>query len=255
MPFSDVKICSLINCIALFTICLSLSACRSLDNTKANSSFSKSRQDIRDNDAYLKSFPPVTIDQIAANLNQNVFKVGDTADVIVYGVDSLTNTYVVDNNGEINFPLIGTVRVAGLSTTALQNRLSDLYGTAYLQSPSINVKIESQDLGKIVVDGAVTHPGVFDINNIIILSEAIALAGGINSEESNGSSIFITRNINGERKIREVNIRDIRQLRAEDIQVIPNDVIFVQDSAGRILFTDFIRALPLLNTGLIVARP
>jgi len=115
----------------------------------------------------------------------------------------------------------------------------------------VNVKLEAQDLGRVVVDGAVNKPGVFEIDDIINLSEAIALAAGLDNEDTNGSSIFIVRSINGERKVREVNLREIRKLGAADPQIIPNDVIFVQDSTGRILFREFLRTVPLLNTAVI----
>jgi len=208
---------------------------------------------IQDAQGYVTDFPTVSIEDIARSRTKDVFKIGDTADVSVYNVESLTNTYVVDRAGNINFPLIGTVKVAGLSTTEVQNTLTTRYGSQYLRSPSVNVKLEAQDLGRVVVDGAVNKPGVFEIDDIINLSEAIALASGLDNQDTNGSSIFIVRSINGERKVREVNLREIRKLGAADPQIIPNDVIFVQDSAGRILFREFLRTVPLLNTAVIYA--
>jgi len=52
--------------------------------------------DIQSAEGYLTDFPTVTIDEIARNRTKDVFKIGDTADVSVYNVDALTNTYVVD---------------------------------------------------------------------------------------------------------------------------------------------------------------
>jgi len=184
-------------------------------------------------------------------VTKDIFKSGDIADVQVYNVEALTNTYVVDRGGDINFPLIGSLKVAGLTTTQLQQTLTQRYGADYLRAPSINVKLEAQDLGRVVVDGAVNTPGVFEINDIITLSEAIALAQGLDDQTTNGSRVYIVRNIEGTRRVKEVDMRQVRQLGAADPQIIPSDVIFVEDSVGRIAFREFLRTVPLLNTAII----
>jgi polysaccharide export outer membrane protein len=205
------------------------------------------------NEAFVTDFPEVSLNQIAQNVTKDVFKSGDIADVSVYNVEELTQTYVVDRSGDISFPLIGRIKVAGLSTTQLQEILTERYGAEYLRAPSINVKLEAQDLGRVVVDGAVNKPGVFDVNDIITLSEAVALAEGLNTEDTNGSSVFVIRAINGERKIKEVDLRQIRKLGVSDTQIIPGDIVFVEDTTGRVIFREFLRTVPLLNTAAIIA--
>ena len=143
--------------------------------------------------------------------------------------------------------------MVGLSTTQLQQTLTDRYGAQYLQNPSINVKLDSKDLGRIVVDGSVNQPGVFEIKDVIRLTEAIALAEGLDEIESNGSLVYITRTINGQRKVSEVDLREIRKFAAIDPQIIPDDVIFVQGEAGRIAFREFLRTVPLLNPVVLLA--
>lgn len=201
----------------------------------------------------VETFPEVDINTIARSMTRDVFKIGDNAEIEVYDVESLSSTYVVDRAGNITFPLIGTIKVAGLNTTELQQRLTQRYGQDYLRNPSINVKIETQALGRVVVDGAVNKPVVFEVDEIISLSEAIAQAEGLDQNSTTGKSVFIVRNINGERKVREVNLQDVRRFGAEDPRIIPNDVIFVQDSAGRVAFREFLKTVPLLNTAVIFA--
>lgn len=225
---------------ALLACVFLLNACSSLNGTP-----------IQQNEKFIEAFPDVGINQIALNSTKDTFKIGDVADVSVYNVDTLSNTYVVDRAGNISFPLIGTVKVANLTTTQLQEILTQQYGSEFLQNPGINVKLESKELGSIVVDGAVNKPGVFEINDVVRLSEAIALAEGLNNTDTNGSQTYIIRNIAGERKVTEVDLRTIRKLGGADPQIIPDDVIFVQDSAGRILFREFLRTVPLLNTAVI----
>lgn len=230
---------------------LILTACVSVADATHESSVQTDRA--TKSEAYVSDFPVVSLNQIAQDVTKDVFKSGDIADVRVYNVEELTQTYVVDRSGKISFPLIGSLKVAGLSTTQLQEILIERYGADFLHTPSINVKLEPQDLGRVVVDGAVNKPGVFDVNDIITLSEAIALAQGLNGENTNGSSVFIIRTINGERKIKEVDLRQIRKLRVSNTQIIPGDIVFVEDSVGRVLFKEFLRTVPLLNSAAIIA--
>jgi len=226
----------------LFLCALMLSSCSSLGGQK-----------VRENPNYVAEFADENISKIAQNITKDIFKVGDTANLTVYNVDALSNSYVVDRNGNINFPLIGTIRVESLNTAELQEILTQKYGSQYLKNPGINVKLESNKIGRFVVDGAVNKPGAFEVNDIIRLSEAIALAEGLNNIDTNGSKTFIVRNVSGERKVTEVDLRTIREFGGKDPQIIPNDVIFVQDNSGRVLFKEFLRTVPLLSTAVIFA--
>jgi len=224
-----------------------LTACAAGVSSKAEN------EAFRNSDSYVQSFDVVSVGELARNTNKDTFKVGDIADVSVYNVEALSNTYVVDGSGNISFPLIGVVQVAGLTTSSLQKTLTLRYGSEYLREPGINVKLESKDLGRIVVDGAVRTPGVFEVKDVIRLTEAIALAEGLDSETTTGSQVYIARTINGERKVTEVDLRSVRKFAAIDPQIIPNDVIFVQDSRGRVVFRDFLKTVPLLNTATLLA--
>lgn len=234
----------------LIVFALNISACA---NTGGVFTSKNSSSQIQSNINYVKSFPDVDINSIAKRISKDTFKIGDTADVNIYQVEDLSDTYVIGRDGNINFPLIGSVQVAGLTTTQLQKTLTEKYGSSFLRTPGINVKLESSEIGSVVVDGAVNKPGVFEVNDIIRLSEAIALAEGINQIDTTGSQIYIIRYINGERKVTQVDLREIRTLGANDPKIIPDDVIFVQDTSGRVLFREFLRTVPLLNTAVILS--
>ena len=236
--------------VLMLILMVNLGACASIADPNANNS---TIDEVRNSKGYVTSFEQVDTRDIAQSLNVNTFKVGDVADVLVYNVDELSNTYVVDGSGNISFPLIGKLKVADLTTTQLQQELTQLYGSQYLREPGINVKLETKDLGRIVVDGSVNSPGVFDIKDVVRLTEAIALAAGINVTETDGRIVYISRIIDGERKVTEVDLRSVRKFAATDPQIIPNDVIFVQDNAARRLYREFLKTVPLLNTAVIFA--
>ncbi len=204
----------------------------------------------KDAQYYTDDFPEVSENTLAINAEQDRFRVGDIADIYVYNVESLTNTYPIDREGNISFPLIGTQKVAGLTTLELQKELMVQYGATYLQNPSITVKIEASKLGKIVVDGAVKKPGVFELYNTIRLSEAIAMAEGLTAN-ANSKEVFLVREIEGKRHVKPINLKEIRRLGAADPTIYPDDIVFVQDSSGRMAYNEFLRTVPLLSALLI----
>lgn len=232
--------------LAISLTALGLTACASLGGDSGSSG------SLSEGEFFTQDFPEISENSLAINAEQDRFRIGDIADIYVYDVDSLTNTYPIDREGNINFPLIGTQEVAGLTTLELQKQLVAEYGETYLQNPSITVKLEASKLGNIVVDGAVSKPGVFELYNPVRLSEAVAMAGGLTSD-ANTKSVYLVREIEGKRKVKEVNLKEIRSLGASDPEVYPDDIVFVQNSAGRMAYNEFLRTIPLLSAILIAS--
>lgn len=179
--------------------------------------------------------------------NRDMFKVGDKAIVTVFNVEDLSGSYIVNRSGNIVMPLIGGVKAAGRSVEELQIALTQEFGESYLKDPSVNVDIEQVALGRIIVDGAVNKAGAYDVNEVIGLSEAIAMAGGV-TLEADREQVYVVRNQDGKRYIQEANLNKIWIAAESDVRLVPGDIVFVQDSTGRILFNDFLRTVPLITT-------
>ena len=197
-------------------------------------------------------FDPVSYDKTQEAINftpptkQETFKVGDVATITVNGLKEFSGIYTVGNDGKIYFGHIGDVYVAGSTVPEVQFKLRQEYNNCCLVNPNVSVEREGQDFGKIVVDGAVNDAGVFDITNVIKLSEAVALAGGI-SEIAAPEMTVLSRQINGERRVSTVDLKSIQLYGANDPLIYPNDVIYIQDSRGRLLYKDFVKTLPLIS--------
>ena len=185
-------------------------------------------------------------------LKKEVFRPGDKVTVTVNGFKEFSGIYTVDQTGEIFLGHIGSVRVAGLTIPELQTNLYQSYTTCCLVRPNVSIEREGQTFGKIVVDGAVNDAGVFEIDEVIKLSQAVALGGGA-SELANTEIVMLARVIDGERKVSQVNLKDIQLSGASDPLVYPNDVIFVQDSSGRMLYNDFIKTIPIISALILAA--
>lgn len=201
---------------------------------------------------FVTQLEPQDLDAISVKSKQDVFNSQDIAHVRVHNVEELSGEYTVDGLGNIHLPLIGKVPVRGITTATLQQTLEDKYKERYLQNPSISISIEKKEIGRIVVDGAVEEPGVFEVTETVYLSEAIALAGGL-SEVADLKDVYVAREINGTRNVQRVNLKDIRENGAEDIILYPYDIIYVQDSSSRVVYNEFLKTIPLISAVLFAA--
>ena len=188
----------------------------------------------------------------APAITEDTFSPGDTVTVTVNGLKEFSGIYNVDNTGKIFLGHFGHVQAAGLTIPQLQSELHQGYSSCCLVNPNVSIEREGQAFGKIVVDGAVNGSGVFEIDEVINLSQAVALGGGLD-EIADPASIMISRVIDGERKVSQVNLQDIRLAGANDPLVYPNDVIFVQGSKGRLLYQDFVKTIPIISAIIIGA--
>ncbi len=125
----------------------------------------------------------------ASVANYQDYQVGpeDQLDIVVYGQDALNRTLRVNGQGEIVMPLVGAVKVAGLTTPEIQRRLSDLYNANYLVNPQITVQVKEFRHQRVAVTGAVNKPGSYELIGPRTLLEVLAMAGGITNQGQTAS--------------------------------------------------------------------
>jgi polysaccharide export outer membrane protein len=92
-------------------------------------------------------------------------------------VDVVSGARIVDREGAMYLPYVGTVQTAGLDETGLRTRLTELFGHFYDQ-PVVNVKVEL----RVNVTGSVGRPGQYYLDPSATIIDAIAEAGGAASE-------------------------------------------------------------------------
>lgn len=105
----------------------------------------------------------------------------------------VTNGFNVSPDGLIQFPLIGTIQIAGL--TENQARLELVKALKrYIVDPQITLRVQSYRAGRVYLDGEVRIPGLQAINDVpMTLPEALSRAGGLTTT-ADRSQVFITRN-------------------------------------------------------------
>ena len=105
----------------------------------------------------------------------------------------VSNGYNVSADGAIQFPYVGSFKVAGLTEFEVRDRLATRLAK-YFSEPKVTVRIQSYRAGRVYVDGEVRAPGLQAVNDIpMTLPEAIHRAGGFTAE-ADRSAVSVSRN-------------------------------------------------------------
>ena len=106
----------------------------------------------------------------------------DQVAVEVFGEDDLRTNGRLNGEGNLSVPLLGSIRLAGLTLTQAASKLTELYSRDYLVSPKVNVMLIGYAKRRFSVLGQVNRPGSYEMPDGspggIDLLEAIAMAGG-----------------------------------------------------------------------------
>jgi len=109
----------------------------------------------------------------------------DLLDVQVWKQKDLSGSVAVASNGTITLPLIGEVEAAGLTTEQLQKELTTRL-SSLVHNPNVMVRVADPKSRVFYVNGEVTHPGIFPLYSGEVLSQAIAMAGGLSQFADSG---------------------------------------------------------------------
>ena len=132
--------------------------------------------------------------------------------------------YLVDHNGEIKLPMIGKLKVTGLTTSVVGEQIEQKLLT-YLSEPTVNVRILNF---KIAVLGDVLKPDNYQVlNERITIMEALSLAGDLNITAKRNNIILI-REIDGKREYIPLDISSSKIFQSPYYYLKNNDVIYVQ---------------------------
>ena len=176
--------------------------------------------------------PPTTLPPappLPATGGEGVLGPMDLVEVRVYGEEDLTGEYQVESDGTLNFPLIGSVQVNGLTPTETSKELARLLEDGYLKSAVVTLRVVEVNSRLVTVHGHVKEPGSFPFTDGMTIIQAIAMAGGLDDEPA-ANRTTITRQEDGEPVIIRVPYGDISKGRAPATTLLPNDVIFVPES-------------------------
>ncbi len=103
------------------------------------------------------------------------------------------SNYLINPDGDIFFPLLGNVSVAGKTTDQIRLQIAGLLAK-YIHNPQVDVRVTTFRSHKVYVMGEVNKPGLQNITDIpISITDAITLAGGMNVDTADPSEIYVIR--------------------------------------------------------------
>jgi polysaccharide export outer membrane protein len=154
---------------------------------------------------------------------------GDIFDVRVYGEKELSNIFRVSSAGTIDFPLIGKVKVQGLTPSEVAELLKKrLKEGEFVKDPHISIFVREYKSKKISVFGQVQRPGTFNYEDNMNVVQAITLAGGF-TPLADKNRTTVTRTLKGKKQRIRVPVEKIGRGTAVNFLLLPGDIIFVPE--------------------------
>jgi polysaccharide export outer membrane protein len=138
--------------------------------------------------------------------------------------------YLVDQNGNIDFPVIGQIKIAGLSSDELRELLKGKLSD-YLKDPIINIRLQNFSIS---VLGQVNRPGTYPVNGEqITILEAIGMAGDLNIKGMR-HNILVIREFNGTFVHHRIDLTTKEAMKSPVFYLTQNDVVYVEPNKSAI---------------------
>lgn len=171
--------------------------------------------------------PPQTMTPTVAVSDDYSIGIADVLNVTVFGEPEASRLgAAVDNDGTIDMPLIGRVKVAGQTARAVEKEIKDRLAGKYLVNPSVSIEIVKYRSKIITVQGYVKAPGEYPLEGNVSITSALAKAGSMALDA--GSYVIISRRgANGTTEQIKISRKDIETGQAQNVLLKDGDTILV----------------------------
>ena len=133
--------------------------------------------------------------------------------------------YLVNNKGEIDFPVIGRLKVGGLTKNEAEDLIREQLQPYLKESPIVTVRMANY---KISVLGEVNRPGTFTVGNEKVnILEALAMAGDMTVYGVRDNVKLIREDAKGKREIINLNLNNAELVVSPYYYLRQNDIIYV----------------------------
>ena len=144
------------------------------------------------------------------------------------GRESL-QTYIVDPDGNVDFPVLGKIKLSGLNrdqaNSLIEDKLKD-----YIKDPIVNIRTVNY---KITVIGEVNRPGTYTtVNERITLLEALSLAGDL-TIYGQRENVLVVQDYDGKKTYTRVNLKSDELFTSPVYYLSQNDVVYVEPNKTR----------------------
>jgi polysaccharide export outer membrane protein len=170
----------------------------------------------------------------AVQEDQYRIKPGDHLSIYVHENNDLSLSPIVLPDGTISYPLVGSLYVQGLTTTGLQEILTQKL-SSFLQKPIVVVTISSETEDKVYVLGEVRVPNAYPYHEGDRLTDYLAVAGGpMSTANWNKCNIYSVDQASTKRIINLRNTFQSHDLMQNPV-LKPNDTIYLEKKSGFIV--------------------
>jgi polysaccharide export outer membrane protein len=155
---------------------------------------------------------------------------GGSSDVLSARGGLQQQTYLVDYDGNIQFPVLGTLHIAGLTRTELTAMLTEKI-SEYVTDPIVNVRLANFT---VTILGEVRNPGTFTIQDErITVLEALGLADDL-TIFGKRKNVLLVREVDGRKKYAKLDLTTVNVVNSPVYYLQQNDVIYVEPNNAKI---------------------
>ena len=172
----------------------------------------------------------VSADDVESAIPFNLKSVNLPSNLSTAGGVETTQKYLVDMKGEIEFPVLGKLKVSGHSRTEVLKMLKEKIAK-YIENPIINIRIMNF---KVTVQGEVNMPGTYQVDSErITLPEALSMAKDL-TIYGKRNNILIVREIDGVKSYNRVDITKSDFINSPFYYLSQNDLVYVEPNKTKI---------------------
>ena len=159
------------------------------------------------------------------NKVQYVSAIGNTS--YTYYGDRTTIYYLVDDQGYIDFPVLGKLHIEGMTKHEVEDYITSLIYPRYLtERPGVECRIQNF---RVFCLGDFNRTGVIQAENgRLNLIEAIAMCGDLAQTGQRDNLLLIRTDVKGQRTVKRINLNDATFLSSPDYQLQQNDILYVE---------------------------
>ena len=155
--------------------------------------------------------------------------------------------YLVDNKGNIDFPIIGNIHIGGLTKSEAEQLIKDKLQPQFREVPIVTVRMVNY---KISVLGEVARPGTFTISNEKVnLLEALAMAGGMTIYGIRDNVKLIRESADGKQEIITLDLNKAETLLSSYYWLQQNDIVYVTPNKAKARNSDISNSTSLWFSG------
>jgi len=162
----------------------------------------------------------------------------DLLRVDIYQEDDLRTMSRVDAKGKINLPLVGEVKVSGLTVSEAQKAVENAYRDGrYLRDPQVTINVEAYAAREVSIQGQIRSPGRYPmpIETAMTVLELVTRAGGF-TDTARGTAVNVTRVApDGTKQVFTIDVdsllkgKDRANISDNSILLEPGDIVFVPE--------------------------